>query len=67
MSGKGNRYDNSTVESFIKPLKADLVRRCDWHTRRDVEIVLFEDINVFCNPRRKHSAQAWSWIRGRPT
>lgn len=59
MSGKGNCYDNSAVESFFKSLKAELVWRRDWHTRRDVEIALFEYINGFYNPRRRHSALGW--------
>ncbi|WP_260502624.1 IS3 family transposase, partial [Paracoccus yeei] len=40
-------------------LKAELVWRREWHTRRDVEIALFEYINGFYNPRRKHSALGW--------
>lgn len=59
MSGKGNRYDNSAVESFFKSLKAELIWRRDWRTRRDVEIALFEYIDGFYNPRRKHSALGW--------
>ncbi len=59
MSGKGNCYDNSAVESFFKSLKAELVWRRDWHARRDVEIALFEYINGFHNTRRKHSALSW--------
>lgn len=59
MSGKGNCYDNPAVESFFKSLKAELVWRRDWHTRRDVEMALFEYINGFYNPRRKHSALGW--------
>ena len=59
MSGKGNCYDNSAVESFFKSLKAELVWRRDWVTRREVEIALFEYINGFYNPRRKHSALGW--------
>ncbi|OCC01878.1 integrase [Labrys sp. WJW] len=59
MSGKGNCYDNSAVESFFKSLKAELVWRQNWQTRRDVEIALFEYINGFYNPRRKHSALGW--------
>ena len=50
MSGKGNCYDNSAVESFFKSLKAELVWRRDWHTRRDVEIALFEYINGLSQP-----------------
>ena len=59
MSGKGNCYDNSAVESFFKSLKAELVWRRDWQTRRQVEVTLFEYINGFYNPRRKHSALGW--------
>jgi transposase InsO family protein len=59
MSGKGNCYDNSAVESFFKSLKAELVWRHNWQTRREVEVALFEYINGFYNPRRKHSALGW--------
>jgi transposase InsO family protein len=59
MSGRGNCYDNSAVESFFKSLKAELVWRHNWQTRREVEVALFEYINGFYNPRRKHSALGW--------
>ncbi|SFA47639.1 Integrase core domain-containing protein [Paracoccus halophilus] len=59
MSGKGNCYDNSAVENFFKSLKTEMVRRRDWQTRREVEIALFEYINGFDNPRRRHSALGW--------
>lgn len=59
MSGKGNCYDNSAVESFFKSLKAELVWRRNWQTRREVEVALFQYINGFYNPRRKHSALGW--------
>ena len=59
MSDKGNCYDNSAVESFFKSLKAELVWRRNWQTRREVEVALFEYINGFYNPRRKHSALRW--------
>ncbi len=49
----------ATVESFFKFLKAELVWRRNWQTRREVEIALFEYINGFYNPRRKHSALGW--------
>ena len=57
--GKDNCYDNSAVESVFKSLKAELVWRRNWKTRREVEIALFEYINGFYNPRRKHSALGW--------
>ena len=59
MSGKGNFYDNSAVESFFKSLKAELVWRRNWQTRREVEVALFGYINGFYNPRRRHSAISW--------
>jgi putative transposase len=42
MSGKGDCYDNSAVESFFKSLKAELVWRRHWQTRREVEVALCE-------------------------
>lgn len=58
MSGKGNCFDNAAVETFFKTLKAELIWRRNWETRRQVELALFEYINGFYNPRRRHSALA---------
>ena len=58
MRGKGNCHDNSAVESFFKSLRAELVWRRNWQTRREVEVARFQYINGFYNPRRKHSAIA---------
>jgi len=55
MSGKGNCYDNAGVETFFKTLKAELIWRNTWTTRRQTEMALFEYINGFYNPRRRHS------------
>ena len=59
MSGKGNCYDNAAMETFFKTIKAELIWRRSWQTRRDVEIAIFEYINGFYNPRRRHSALGW--------
>ncbi len=56
MSGKGNCYDNAVVETFFKTLKAELIWRQTWYTRRQCELALFQYINGFYNPRRRHSA-----------
>jgi transposase InsO family protein len=56
MSGKGNCYDNAVVETFFKTLKAELIWRRPWQTRRQAEAALFQYINGFYNPRRRHSA-----------
>ncbi len=59
MSGKGNCYDNAAMETFFKTIKAELIWRYSWQTRRAAEIAIFEYINGFYNPRRKHSALGW--------
>lgn len=59
MSGKGNCYDNAAMETFFKTIKAELIWRRSWRTRRDVEVAIFEYINGFYNPRRRHSALGW--------
>jgi len=59
MSGKGNCYDNAAMETFFKTIKAELIWRQSWQTRRDVEVAIFEYINGFYNPRRRHSALGW--------
>jgi transposase InsO family protein len=64
MSGKGNcvacpraldPWDNAVVETFFKTLKAELIWRSIWQTQRQTEAALFEYINGFYNPRRRHS------------
>jgi len=59
MSGKGNCYDNAAMETFFKTIKAELIWRHPWHTRRAVELAIFDYINGFYNPRRRHSALGW--------
>ena len=59
MSGKGNCYDNAAVETFFKTIKAELIWRHPWETRRKAEMAIFEYINGFYNPRRRHSALGW--------
>ncbi len=59
MSGKGNCYDNAAMETFFKTIKAELIWRHSWQTRRAVEIAIFQYINGFYNPRRRHSALGW--------
>jgi len=56
MSGKGNCWDNAITETFFKTLKAELIWRQTWQTRRQAEVAVFNYINGFYNPRRKHSA-----------
>jgi putative transposase len=55
MSGKGNCYDNASVETFFKSLKAELIWRQKWPTRRQAEAAIFQYINGFYNTPRRHS------------
>jgi transposase InsO family protein len=49
----------ATVESFFKSLKAEMIWRRNWQTRREVEVAIFEYIKGFYNPHRRHSALGW--------
>ena len=60
MSGKGNCYDNAAVETFFKTIKAELIWRRSWATRRQAEMAIFEYLNGFYNPRRRHSSLGWN-------
>jgi len=55
MSGKGNSYDNTAVESFFRSLKAELIWRMKWQVREQAEKALFGYINRFYNPKRPPS------------
>lgn len=53
MSGKGNCFDNAAVETFFKTIKAELIWRQPWPTRRAAELAIFNYINGVYYPRRK--------------
>lgn len=59
MSGKGNCYDNAAVDTFFRSIKAGLIWRRPWPTRRHAELAVFEYVNGFYYPRGKHSALGW--------
>jgi putative transposase len=56
MSGKGNCYDNSMVETFFKTLKSELVWRTVFDTRQEAVQAIGRYIDGFYNPIRRHSA-----------
>jgi transposase InsO family protein len=47
MSGKGNCYANVVIETFFKTIKAELIWRDTWNTRRHAEMTIFEYRNGF--------------------
>jgi transposase InsO family protein len=55
MSSRGDAYDNAVAESLFATLKKELVRRRSWPTRRELIGEVFEYIEAFYNPVRRHS------------
>jgi putative transposase len=56
MSRKGNCYDNAHVESFWSSLKYETVYHRRFATRAEARAALFEYLEVFYNPVRRHSS-----------
>ena len=56
MSCKGNCGDKTIVETFLKTINVELIRRRTWNIRRQTGTTIFQYINGFRNPRRRHSA-----------
>jgi putative transposase len=56
MSGKGNCYDNSMVETFFKTIKSELIWPVAWKTRQQAENAIARYIDGFYNPVRRHSS-----------
>ena len=56
MSRRGNCYDNACAESLWARLKVELVYRRRFRTREEARHAIFQDIEVFSNRLRRHSA-----------
>lgn len=57
MSGKGNCYDNAAMESVWANLKTETgLDQYVPKTRREAALAIFDHIECFYNPRRRHSA-----------
>lgn len=56
MSRRANCYDNAVVESFFATLEWELIDRCDWQTRDAARLAIFEYIECWYNPKRRHSS-----------
>jgi putative transposase len=55
MSRSGNCYDNAVAESLFSSLKKERIRRRIYNTRDDAKSDVFDYIELFYNPRRRHS------------
>ena len=56
MSRKGNPYDNALAESFVATLKTECFADSIAPTKAAAELMIFDYIETFYNPRRRHSA-----------
>ena len=55
MGSVGDCFDNAVAETFFATIKKELVHRYSWPTRRELQSEVFEYIEGFYNPRRRHS------------
>ena len=55
MGSVGDAYDNAMAESFFASLETELIDRSSWRTRADARLAVFDYIEAFYNPRRRHS------------
>lgn len=53
MSRRGNCRDNAVAESFFNLLKRERIRRRTYRTREEARRDMFDDIQMFYNPKRK--------------
>jgi len=54
MSRRGNCHDNAVAESFFNLLKRERIRRRTYRTRQEARQDVFDYIEMFYNPKRKH-------------
>jgi putative transposase len=55
MRRRGNCHDNAVAESFFNLLKRERIRRRTYKTREQARQDIFDDIEMFYNPKRKHA------------
>ena len=55
MSRRGDVWDNSAMESFFSSLKIERVQPQRYRTRDEARADVFDYIERFYNPRRRHS------------
>lgn len=55
MSRRGNCHDNAIANSFSQLLKWERIRRCTYLTREPARKDMFDYIEMFYNPKRKHT------------
>lgn len=56
MGSTGDCFDNAMAESFFASLETELLDRTSFRTRADARLAVFDYIEAFYNPHRRHSA-----------
>jgi putative transposase len=56
MGSVGDAYDNAMAESFFASLECELIDRTSFHNRTEARIAVYEYIEGWYNPHRRHSA-----------
>jgi len=56
MGSIGDAYDNALCESFFATLECELLDRYRFHTQVEARLAVFDFIEGWYNPRRRHSA-----------
>jgi putative transposase len=56
MGSIGDCFDNSLAESFFGTLQLELLDRHHWQTRDQLASAIFDYVEAFYNPRRRHSS-----------
>lgn len=59
MSRAGNVWDNAAMESFFSTLKTERVNLRQYATRNEARADIFDYIECFYNPKRRHSTIAY--------
>src|SRR5262249_21235501 len=52
----GDAHDNAMAESFFATLECELLDRHSFHTQAEAKLAVFEYLEGFYNPRRRHSS-----------
>ena len=56
MGPVGDCYDNAMAESFFATLEGELIDRHSFKTQAEARMAIFEFIEAWYNPHRRHSS-----------
>jgi putative transposase len=56
MGAVGSAYDNAMAESFFASLECELLDQTHFETREQARIEVFDYLEAWYNPRRRHSS-----------